>query len=158
MGELNVYIGEVKTARRGETLKAILGSCVGIGLIWREVGVCALAHCLLPETPERRFIIGARFVDQAIPSLIAMMRIRAGDVGKIEAVVAGGGNMTAPQSSNPDELVGGRNSEVALRLIQAAGFRLLYSEVGGQQGRCIEIDSTDFSYHVRLIPRIVGIM
>jgi chemotaxis protein CheD len=156
--EINVHIGEVKTARRGEILKAILGSCVGIGFIWREANVCGLAHCLLPEAPERTFIIGARFVDQAIPSLVAMMRIKPGDFKKIEAVVAGGGNMTAPQSSDDGELVGGRNTEVALRLIEAAGLRLLYSEVGGEQGRCIKIDSNDFSYSVRAIPRIVRIV
>jgi len=157
MKEVNVHIGEVKTVRRGETLKAILGSCVGIGLIWRENNVCGLAHCLLPESPERSFIIGARYVDQALPSLIALMRIKDGDFGKVEAVVAGGGNLTAPECTDERELVGGRNAEVALKLIEGAGFRLLYSELGGDQGRCIKIDGSDFSYNVRSIPRIVGI-
>jgi chemotaxis protein CheD len=113
---------------------------------------------LLPESPERTYIVGARFVDQAIPSLIAMMRIKPTDYGKIEVVVAGGGNMTAPQSTDSSDLVGSRNSEVALRLIEATGFRLLYSEVGGEHGRCIMIDGSDFSYNVRAIPRIVGIV
>jgi len=157
MKEVNVHIGEVKTVRRVETLKALLGSCVGIGLIWRENNVCGLAHCLLPESPERTFIIGARYVDQALPSLIALMRIKPGDFAKVEAVIAGGGNMTAPECADASELVGGRNSEVALRLVEAAGFRLLYTEVGGDQGRCIKIDGSSFSYNVRSIPRIVGL-
>ena len=32
----DVHIGEVKIAKNGEVLKAILGSCVGIGIIWKE--------------------------------------------------------------------------------------------------------------------------
>ena len=43
-----VGMGEVRIGRRGEILRATLGSCIGIGVIWRQGGRCALAHCLLP--------------------------------------------------------------------------------------------------------------
>ncbi|MEJ0004348.1 MAG: chemotaxis protein CheD [Pararobbsia sp.] len=49
--EVVVRIGEAKAASHG-VLKATLGSCVGIGLLWRARQRCALAHCLLPESPS----------------------------------------------------------------------------------------------------------
>ena len=151
-----MHIGEVKTARYGKRLKAILGSCVGVGLLWRASGICGLAHCLLPEAPERQYMVSGRFVDQAIPSLIALLRIREGDFKNVEAIVVGGGNMMANQFGSTHELVGSRNSEVALKLVKEKGFNLIYSEVGGECGRCITISSADFSYKVRSIPRFDG--
>ncbi|MBX3041147.1 MAG: chemotaxis protein CheD, partial [Bdellovibrionaceae bacterium] len=93
---LDVHIGEVKVARNGETLKAILGSCVGIGLIWRRRGLCGLAHCLLPKSPVPTFVIGARFVDQAFPSLLALLKAHPEDYPELELILVGGGNMTNP--------------------------------------------------------------
>ncbi|MBK7889573.1 MAG: chemotaxis protein CheD [Bdellovibrionales bacterium] len=85
--EINVHIGEVKIAKNGEILKAILGSCVAIGILWEKRGVCGLAHCLLAENPEKTFAIGGRFVDQAIPSLLALMKIRLENFGEIEVIL-----------------------------------------------------------------------
>ncbi|MGA7816957.1 hypothetical protein [Caballeronia sp.] len=50
-GTTVVRIGEVKTAGRDVILRATLGSCVGIGVLWRSRGLYALAHCLLPDAP-----------------------------------------------------------------------------------------------------------
>lgn len=81
----------MKIAKNGEIMKAILGSCVGIGMIWKSKGVCGLAHCLLPECPAPTFEIGARYVDQAFRSLIAMMKIRSDDLDSVHVVLVGGG-------------------------------------------------------------------
>lgn len=154
---IDVHIGEVKVAKNGEVLKAILGSCVGIGIIWKSKKTCGLAHCLLPESPTPSYEIGARFVDQAVRSLIAMMKIRPTDLQDVGVVVVGGGNMTNPGASASTELVGLSNFKNAMQEVQKLSLKVLYSEGGGEVGRKISIDSMDFTFQVEKIPRIIGV-
>lgn len=153
---LDVHIGEVKVAKNGELLKAILGSCVGIGIIWKANNKCGLAHCLLPESPTPTFEIGGRFVDQAIRSLLAMMRIREEDYSTVEVVIVGGGNMTSPGAKDSSVLVGANNFRVALQVSRTLGLKVVHSDGGGEEGRKIFIDSSEYSYRIEKIPRIIG--
>jgi len=153
---LDVHIGQIKIAKNGELLKAILGSCVGIGVIWKDKGVCGLAHCLLPESPTPTFEIGARFVDQAVRSLIAMMKIRPDDLDAVSVVIVGGGNMTSPGVADTSNLVGANNFRVALNEAKKHHLKVVFSDGGGEEGRKIIIDSSDYSYCVEKIPRIIG--
>ena len=150
----DVHIGEVKIAKNGEQLKAILGSCVGIGVIWKERNFCGLAHCLLPEGPARNFNIGARFVDQAYRSLMALMKIRPEDYSKIDIVIAGGGNMTSPSGKENSDLVGYNNFKTAITEAETRGLRVIFKDGGGLEGRKITIDSSDCTYSIEKIPRI----
>lgn len=153
---LNVHIGEIKIARRGELLQAILGSCVGIAMIWKEKNVCGLAHCLLAKSPNPTFSIGGRFVDQAVASLIALMRIRKEDLSNIEVVVVGGGNMTNPGKLDSSDLVGSVNFRFALKELERHGLKVAYSDGEGEEGRKIFVDSANNTFHVHKIPRIAG--
>lgn len=152
--QVNVHIGQVKVTSSGEELKAILGSCVGVGLLWRSRNTYGLAHCFLPKSPEETFEIGGRYVDQAIRSLIALMKIRPENFPEIEAVVAGGGNMTAPLTKDNSELVGGLNASAAIEQLKLLGIRVIHSDLGGVTGRKIFINGEDGSYRVRTIPRM----
>lgn len=153
---LDVHIGQIKIAKNGELLKAILGSCVGIGIIWKDKKICGLAHCFLPESPKPTFEIGARFVDQAIRSLIALMKIKPQDVNSVSVVIVGGGNMTSPEAANSENLVGANNFKAALSEVRKHNLTVLYSENGCEEGRKIFIDSSNFSYWIEKIPRIIG--
>lgn len=152
--EVAVHIGQVKISRRGESLKALLGSCVGVGLLWPERQLYGLAHCLLPECPTRPHTIGGRFVDQAVASLVALMRIRRDDIPHVLAVVAGGGNMTQPLAVDRDGLVGSHNARVAIRELQKLGITVVASDVGGDVGRTLAISGHNGSYHIERLPRI----
>jgi chemotaxis protein CheD len=81
---LQVAMGQLKLGARTDQLQALLGSCVGIGLIWKKGGVCALAHCLLPECPQMADEFGARYVNQAVPSLLRLLGATAADLDDIE--------------------------------------------------------------------------
>lgn len=152
---LDVHIGEVKIAKNGEILQAILGSCVGIGIIWKDKSICGLAHCLLPESPVPTFEIGGRFVDQAIRSLMALMKIRQEDLNSVALVIVGGGNMTK-SGANSLDLVGSCNFKTAINEANKRHLPILYSEGGGEVGRKLFIDSARFTYKVEEIPRIAA--
>lgn len=68
----------------------MLSSCVGIAFIWTKGGRCGLAHCLLPKSPSSNGLIGARYVSQAVPSLLLLMGIKELDHPNGQVILAGG--------------------------------------------------------------------
>lgn len=151
---INVHIGEVKIASGNDELHTILGSCIGIGFLWKKRGLYGLAHCLLPNSPNEKFDIGGRFVDQAIYSLTQLMSIT--DYKDIKAVVAGGGNMTMPNDTKPDELVGYLNVQAALSLLDHLHVAVECHETGGTEGRKLSIRCATNEVEIKSIPRIAA--
>lgn len=149
--DIQVLMGEVRLGRGGDVLRATLGSCVGIGLMWRARGLYALAHCLLPESPQPVLAIGAKYVTQAVPSLLALLKATGARRGEIEAVIAGGGNMMPHQPPARHGLIGEANARVAQALVTAAGIPIVHIEVGGDVGRQLTIDCARHAFAVRTI-------
>lgn len=150
----DIHIGQIKLGKNSDILKATLGSCVGIAFLWREKKLCALAHCLLPEAQKVSFAISAKTVTEAIPSLIALMKIRPADRSQIEAIVVGGGNMTGDKKHS-NLLIGQANVNTALNLLAQNQIKIIHQNTGGEEGRKIILNCADFSYTIRTIPRII---
>lgn len=138
--EIHVKISEVKTGRAGDRLKATLGSCVGIAFLWKEKGLFGLAHCLLPFSEGAQTDLGAKYVPQAIDSLVKIMKLEHIDAKKIEVIIAGGGNMLAQLSCHNSNNIGDQNIEAARKFLKSAGFFISHESVGGNEGRQIFID------------------
>lgn len=153
MKDINVHIGEVKIGQGEQMLHALLGSCVGIAILYTEKNTFGLAHCLLPKNPEENFSIGGRFVDQAISSLFELMKITKEDYREIKAVVAGGGNMTMPDQKDLDKLVGHQNVICAMEILNQYRVKIIHEDTGGLNGRRISINCFDGSYNIKIIPR-----
>lgn len=154
---IHVSIGEVKIGKGRDILRASLGSCVGIALLWPDRKIYGLAHCLLPEAPQGAGNgIGGRFVTQAIPSLLALMKIREPDYSEIDAVIAGGGNMTAPIGAKTEELIGTLNTKIAETILRGLKIRIVHKEIGGETGRRVDVYCETGTYTVKEIPRILA--
>lgn len=151
---IDVHIGQIKIARNGQILKAILGSCVGVGAIHARKNLCALAHCLLPKSTSPTYTIGGRYVDQAFKSILALLKVRASDIPDVSIIIAGGGNMTGKTSSSTSALIGEQNSQSALKEAEKYGLNVTHSEIGGNFGRIIYVNSESFSYKIENIPRL----
>lgn len=151
---INVHIGEVKIASGNDELHTILGSCIGIGFLWKKRGIYGLAHCLLSKSPNRDVEIGGRYVDQAIFSLTQLMSIT--DYRDIRAVVAGGGNMTRPDTAQPKKLVGYLNAQAALSMLDERNIIVVCQDTGGTEGRKLSIQCSTGEFEVRSIPRIAA--
>jgi chemotaxis protein CheD len=144
---LQVTMGKLKIGTRTGQLQALLGSCVGIGFIWKKRGRCGLAHCLLPEAPQPQDDeLGARYVSQAVPSLLAMMGATEADYADIEVIVAGGANMLGNCACRLR--IGQQNAEAAHKYLSQRGLTVRYSRVGGECGRTMTIDCATHSYAV----------
>jgi chemotaxis protein CheD len=144
-----VGMGEVKIGSRNDVLQATLGSCIGIAFIWKKGGRCGLAHCLLPEAPGAMIGFSARYVSQAVPSLLAMMGIKMVDYPDVEVIVAGGGRMFRLRPNAVH--VGERNAQAARHHLAARGLTVHHIEIGGRRGRQITIDCARQSFVINQI-------
>jgi chemotaxis protein CheD len=146
-----VGMGELRVCSRGEVLRATLGSCIGIAVVWKKRGRCGLAHCLLPEAPVQTIRIGARYVSQAVPSLLALLGAKPADHADIEVTIAGGARMLRSCPGLPN--VGQLNTQAARFYLAQAGLQVCRIEVGGRRGRQITVDSALQTVEVNPIER-----
>lgn len=142
----HVGMGQLKIGARSEQLQAVLGSCVGIAFIWKKGGRCGLAHCLLPEAPGETPAVGARYVSQAVPSLLRLMGVREADYPDVEVILAGGASMFGSRSSRLQ--IGQQNVAAAQKYLQQCGLNVIYCELGGKTGRQLNIDCADQSFSI----------
>lgn len=156
----HVGMGQLSVGTHGEQLQALLGSCIGIGFIWKKGHCCGLAHCLLPEAPGTDHSLGARYVSQAVPSLLRLMGVRQADYPDIEVVLAGGASMFGPDNGRGRLQVGRQNAQAAQKYLDQCGLSVSFCALGGRHGRQLLIDCAHLSYAVTdvvaqavLIPR-----
>lgn len=142
-----VAMGQLRVSAHSGHLQALLGSCVGIAFLWKKQGRCGLAHCLLPECESANGELGARYVSQAVPSLLRLMGACESDYAEIEVVVAGGATMLNGCSSRLR--IGQQNAEAARRYLRQFGLNVSYCRVGGKCGRTLTIDCATCDYTVQ---------
>ncbi|MES2163445.1 MAG: chemotaxis protein CheD [Pseudomonadota bacterium] len=145
-GCLRVPMGKLEIGAHSGQLQALLGSCVGIAFLWKKRGCCGLAHCLLPEAPDRQCDTEARYVSQAVPSLLRLMGATEADYPDIEVVVAGGAHMFGRRA--PRLQVGQQNAAAAHKYLRECGLNVSYCRLGGKCGRTLTIDCATQSYAV----------
>ncbi|MES2324554.1 MAG: chemotaxis protein CheD [Pseudomonadota bacterium] len=138
-GMIQVAIGQAKVGRTANVLTTQVGAGVAIGMLWRRGGVCALAHCPLPESPKPGLRLGARFINHAVPSLLVMMGVRPEDRDEVEVFIAGGAH--ADEQGGTGLL----NIASARKYLAYYGLSASQADVGGTQARTVSIDCLDFS-------------
>lgn len=144
----NAHMGEIIIGTSGEVLQSILGSCVGIIFIWKEKNINGLAHCFLPES----FLLldhelEAKYVNQAISSLIIKMGINKLDVPNIDVIICGGGHSNIIRNKN--NMVGHLNLKSARKHLKEYGFKFKEIAVEYSSGIQIKLDCTNYQISVR---------
>lgn len=150
---VRIGIGQLAVASSPTLMKTTLGSCVGLALLWRERDCYGMAHCLLPQSPEHSADMGARYVDQAIASLLRLLQAKPEHHKEIEAHLAGGGNMMQrmlPQGSRPH--IGQLNVEAAMRHLEQRGITVRSADVGGCQARQMWVDCANARVGITRVP------
>lgn len=145
-----VLSGQMQIGHGHQVLTALLGSCVGIGMIWRNQGRCGLAHCFLPDGVES-CEDSARYVSAAVPRLLALMGVRREQYDEVDVVIAGGARMLNLRPVGG--AVGTRNVEAARSHLSLRGLQVSFQDVGGSQGRRLSIDCDRQTFSVVRIAR-----
>jgi chemotaxis protein CheD len=151
--DIQVRMCEVKVGSGKDVLRAILGSCVGIGLLWRRRGIYGMAHCLLPEPPHSSPELGAKYVTGAMPTLLSMMELERRQQEEVEAVIAGGACMVQHAVMPRHGMIGEQNARMAQRLLAETRIKVVHVDVGGESGRQLVIDCAQHQFAVRTIGR-----
>ncbi len=138
----NVYLlpGQWYVGQKGELVRTLLGSCVGITL-WHPVRkIGGMCHFLLPERLRTSStVLDGRYGDEAVDLLVREIQKTGVKPEEFEAQLYGGAD-TMPEESNVKFNVGERNVEKAWALIDQHRFQLMSVDVGGTDPRSISLD------------------
>jgi chemotaxis protein CheD len=141
MPETMVRMGElVASAAAGDMLVSLgLGSCIGLALLDRRMGVAGLAHVVLPASDGHSAQNRFKFADHAVPELIERVVGLGARQARLEAALVGGASMFAVSASSLE--VGQRNEAAVRELLTAARIPVLATATGGTKGRTIRVET-----------------
>jgi chemotaxis protein CheD len=143
----HVWAGAFAVGTGNTVLTALLGSCVGVGILWRRKKRCALAHCLLAEAPADDAGIDVRYVSNAVPALLRALGARPEDYAELEVVAAGGASLF--ERVQAPLRVGERNIAAFERAMHQYGLRVVHHLLGGNLGSRITLHCATFAYETR---------
>lgn len=117
-----------------------LGSCVALCLHDVVSGVGGMAHMVLPDSALGRGGQGsAKFVDAAVPLLVAQMLEAGASRTGLTADLVGGARMLSGPGFKGTEHIGARNAEAALGALHGLNLRVRVEETGGTHGRTVRL-------------------
>jgi chemotaxis protein CheD len=147
--ETMVRMGELAVSSvPGDVLVSLgLGSCIGLALVDRRMGIAGLAHIVLPESQGRGQGNPRKFADLAVPEMLSELDALGARRMRLEAILVGGASMFAVASTNLE--VGQRNEAAVLELLMKERIPVVASATGGSRGRTIRVDVASSAVTVR---------
>lgn len=149
--------GEMHFAKDGARISTLLGSCVAVVLHDPAKRWGGMNHFMLPNAQTGSLPPG-KCGDQATAMLIKLATMSGCSPAGLQAMVIGGGRVTGHLAMGTSALadVGDRNVEAARKSLQAAGIRIVRTDIGGPQGRKLAFDPASGELVVQLIPQSAG--
>jgi chemotaxis protein CheD len=138
--ETMVRMGELAVSSApGHVLVSLgLGSCIGLALLDRKMGIAGLAHIVLPQSQGHADANPRKFADLAVPELITQLEAAGARKVRLDAVLVGGASMFAVSSSSLE--VGQRNEAAVRELLTASRIPVRANATGGSRGRTIRVN------------------
>jgi chemotaxis protein CheD len=151
----NVCMGQIAVGRAGDTLEAVLGSCVGVALLHPRKRVAALAHVVFSTSKGRTGPPG-KFVDTAIAEMVRLLALEGAPVSGLVAKIAGGasmfGNPTGPMQ------VGAANIAAVTELLGQVNVKIIGKDLGGNKGRRISVDCQSGIVDVEVVGQLKAVL
>jgi chemotaxis protein CheD len=150
--ETMVRMGELAVSSApGHVLVSLgLGSCIGLALLDRRMGIAGLAHIVLPQSQGHGQENPRKFADLAVPEMLSELE-ELGRVGgrrlRLEAVLVGGASMFAVSAASLE--VGQRNEAAVRDLLQKLRIPVVATATGGNRGRTVRVDVASSAVTVR---------
>jgi chemotaxis protein CheD len=140
MSDTMVRMGELAASKTlGEMLVTLgLGSCIGLVLLDRRMGVAGLAHVVLPDSAGHAHVNQFKFADHAVPELLKRVLALGARRPMLESVLVGGASMFASIGGSME--VGARNEAAVKAQLAALRIRVNASATGGTRCRTVRVD------------------
>ena len=117
-----------------------LGSCIGLAVYDRAIGVGGLLHFMLPDSaidPSRGRANPCMFADTGIPLLLRQVEALGASRQRLVVYAVGGAQMIDPQKVFD---IGKRNCLAARRILWKEGVMLTGEVVGGDLSRTLRLE------------------
>jgi chemotaxis protein CheD len=153
----DVYLqpGEMFLAREPTMIRTLLGSCVGVTFWSKRLGIGAMCHAMLPESPKQaserlRPEVGYRYVDFSIRDIARKFDELCARRSEVQVKLFGGADVLLGGPRAPDRpTVGSLNCDSALAVLSAEGFQVTASSLRGTAGLNIHFDTENGEVQVR---------
>jgi chemotaxis protein CheD len=147
--ETMVRMGELAVSSTpGHVLVSLgLGSCIGLALIDRKIGIAGLAHIVLPQSQGHGTENPRKFADLAVPEMLSALEGIGARRIRLEAVLVGGASMFAVTATSLE--VGQRNEAAVRELLLKQRIPIVAAATGGSRGRTIRVDVAGSAVTVR---------
>lgn len=147
--ETMVRMGELAVSSApGHVLVSLgLGSCIGLALIDRRMGIAGLAHVVLPQSQGHARENPRKFADLAVPQMLTELEELGARKVRLEAVLVGGASMFAVSAASME--VGQRNEAAVRALLKTNRIPVVAAATGGNKGRTIRVDVSSSAVTVR---------
>jgi chemotaxis protein CheD len=161
---LTIYLrsGEIYFTDRPSVVITVLGSCVSVTLFHRRLGLSSISHGLLPHCRNRLDCGGAcnesaKFVECSLSTMVDRFKQSGVALRELEARIYGGAEMFSARPGAKRAIsVGRQNITTAQKIIDREGLKVVFSDVGGAQGRKIFFNTATGDVLLkRLSPRII---
>ena len=159
MGD-NIVVGiaDMKMCRRGDTLTTLgLGSCVGLVLYEPGSHISAMMHIMLPDSTEfsdDRQIY--KFADTSVAAVLKEFRGAGILASSLCAKLAGGARMFSFGSDVFN--IGKKNVDAVHEILEREQIRLVSEDCGGNYGRTVSFNATDFSMTIKAVGKTVKVI
>jgi chemotaxis protein CheD len=147
--ETMVRMGELAVSSLpGHMLVSLgLGSCIGLALIDRRMGIAGLAHIVLPQSQGHAHENPRKFADLAVPEMLGELDALGARRVRLEAVLVGGASMFAVSAANLE--VGQRNEAAVRELLELERIPVVAAATGGSRGRTVRVEAGTSAVTVR---------
>lgn len=149
VAETMVRMGELAVSGApGHVLVSLgLGSCIGLALIDRRLGIAGLAHIVLPQSQGHGRENPRKFADLAVPEMLTELEDLGARKVRLEAALVGGASMFAVSAASLE--VGQRNEAAVRDLLKKLRIPIVAAATGGSKGRTIRVDVASSAITVR---------
>jgi chemotaxis protein CheD len=151
--EVRVGIADLNTVvSPGKLITVGLGSCIGIALYDKIIGVGGLAHIMLPDSTQFNNLANPhKFADLAIPILVEKLEKMGANKRNIKAKIAGGASMFSFSDKSMIMDIGGRNSTAVKNVLIKFSIPLISEDVGGNKGRTMIFDTSNGIVQIKTV-------
>lgn len=151
--EIKVGIADLNVAFCPDKLITVgLGSCVGIAIYDRAVGIGGLAHIMLPDSSQFNKITNEiKFADLAIPILVADMIKKGAKHKNMIAKIAGGASMFNFSDKSIIMDIGNRNGIAVKNALKILAIPIVAEDIGGNKGRTLIFDTGSGILSIRTV-------
>ncbi|MCL1911547.1 MAG: chemotaxis protein CheD [Leptospirales bacterium] len=145
---IHVGIAEMRITSGENTLRTILGSCIGICLYDQSIKMGGLAHIMLPSA-NAEDALAEKYADTALPLMVRRMEDAGSDPKRIKAKIAGGARMFDLPGNSMIASIGINNANKVQEILSEMGIKLIGKDIGGNYSRTITFHSSTGAVKVK---------